>query len=131
MPKILIVDDEATIRDLFKFVFEDNGYEVETAKNGKDALEKLNNFTPDIILLDIAMPEMDGSAFAENLKKFSLQRPELKKIPFIVMTGENFVSAKYPGFHNNPSCKSFIPKMAIPEDVLREANDILREEGKF
>lgn len=126
MPKILIVDDEKTIRDLFKYVLLEAGYEIETADNGKKALEKLNEFIPDIMLLDIVMPEMDGSAFAEQLKKLSASKPELK-IPFIVMTGENFISSNYPGFHDNPLCKAYIPKMTVPEEVLTEIENILKE----
>ena len=126
MPKILIVDDEYSIRTLFQYMFKDAGYEVVTAKNGKDALEKINDFTPDIMLVDIAMPEMDGTTFILGLKKLAVTRGELAAIPFLVLTGENYmkVGAHY-AFQNNPSCRSFLPKMTPPETVLGLAGKIL------
>ncbi|MEA3307159.1 MAG: response regulator, partial [Elusimicrobiota bacterium] len=105
----------------------DAEHQVETALNGREAIEKLSSFVPDIMIVDIVMPEMDGSAFIENLNKLSQSKPELKNIPFIVMTGENFISSNYPGFHNNPCCKLYVPKMTMPEEVLAEAETILRD----
>ncbi len=133
MPKILIVDDDFSIRELFKYMFLEAGYNVKLAENGRDALEKITdlNFVPDIMIVDIAMPEMDGSAFIENLKKLSDRKSELKNIPFIVMTGENFISSKYPGFHNNPCCKKYIPKMTNPDHVVAAIKEILKEENKL
>ncbi len=126
MPKILIIDDEYSTRALFDYIFKDAGYEVVTAKNGGDALEKLNDFIPDIMLVDILMPEMDGPTFILNLKKLAAARNELAGIPFLVLTGENYmkVGAHY-AFQNNPDCKSFLPKMTPPETVIALANSIL------
>lgn len=58
--KILVVDDEKDILQIIKYNLELNGYEVQTAENGVDALEKNNKFKPDLILLDIMMPHKDG-----------------------------------------------------------------------
>ena len=58
--KILIVDDDEGLRDLYEEVFVDEGYEALTAKNGKEALQKLEKEKPDLIVLDIVMPKMDG-----------------------------------------------------------------------
>lgn len=126
MPKILIIDDEYSIRTLFEYMFKDAGYEVATAKNGKDALQKLNDFIPDIMLVDIAMPEMDGPTFILSLKKLAGTRNELSAIPFIVLTGENYMKVgAHHAFQNNPNCKSFLPKMTPPERVTSLAGSIL------
>ncbi|RPJ08419.1 MAG: response regulator [Deltaproteobacteria bacterium] len=66
MKKILVVDDEESIRFLFKEELEEKGFAVELARNGKEALEKLLAVRPDLITLDIKMPVMDGM---ETLKK--------------------------------------------------------------
>jgi DNA-binding response OmpR family regulator len=58
--KILVVDDDEGLRDLYKEVLAEEGYEVLTAKNGKDGLQKLEKEKPDLIVLDIVMPKMDG-----------------------------------------------------------------------
>lgn len=58
--KVLIVDDDKGLRDLYKEELEEERYEVLTANNGKEALQKLGKEKPDLIVLDIVMPKMDG-----------------------------------------------------------------------
>lgn len=70
--KILVVDDSALMRKLLREIFEKEGFEVATARNGKEAIEMNNSFQPDVITLDINMPEMDGLT---ALSHIMLQRP--------------------------------------------------------
>jgi DNA-binding response OmpR family regulator len=58
--EILLVDDDDGLKDLYREELEDEGYEVLTAKNGKEALQKLEKEKPDLVVLDIVMPKMDG-----------------------------------------------------------------------
>jgi DNA-binding response OmpR family regulator len=60
MKKILVADDDEGLRDLYQEELETEGYEVFTAKNGKEALQKLEREKPDLVVLDIVMPKMDG-----------------------------------------------------------------------
>ena len=66
MKKILVVDDEENIRLLYQEELEEEGYTVDVATNGQEALDKMNTFKPDLITLDIKMPGMDG---VETLRK--------------------------------------------------------------
>jgi CheY-like chemotaxis protein len=66
MKKILVVDDEENIRLLYQEELEEEGYTVEVAAHGQEALEKVNAFQPDLVTLDIRMPGMDG---VETLRK--------------------------------------------------------------
>ena len=66
MKKILVVDDEENIRLLYQEELEEDGYTVDVAAHGQEALEKLNTFQPDLVTLDIRMPGMDG---VETLRK--------------------------------------------------------------
>jgi CheY-like chemotaxis protein len=66
MKKILVVDDEENIRFLYQEELEEEGYTVEVAAHGQEALEKVNAFQPDLVTLDIRMPGMDG---VETLRK--------------------------------------------------------------
>jgi len=81
--KILVVDDDSDIRrflgNLIKKTFRCN---VEEAENGKVALEKLPDINPDIICLDVTMPEMDGITFVDEIRKLD----KFKEIPIIIMS---------------------------------------------
>jgi CheY-like chemotaxis protein len=85
--KILIVDDERDIVVILKLALEKEGYEVFEAYDGKEALEKLPQAKPDLILLDIMMPTMDGYTMNVKLK----DNPETASIPVIVITGRGLL----------------------------------------
>jgi len=80
MPKILIVEDEKNQRELYAMELQDRGYEIDQAANGKEAVEKIQKNTCDLVLMDIRMPEMDG---IEALGKILSKE---KKIPVIIYT---------------------------------------------
>ena len=80
--KILAVDDEVDILQLIEMTLISDGFEVVTASNGIEALEKARIHMPDLILLDLMMPEMDGFEVIENLK----QAPEMRDIPVVMLT---------------------------------------------
>jgi len=86
MPKsILVVDDETVVVEIAKRKLEDRGYEVQTAFNGVEALDQLKAKIPDLILLDIQMPEMNGYTFIMEKSKV----PEYVDIPVVVLTAYN------------------------------------------
>jgi DNA-binding response OmpR family regulator len=78
MKKILVVDDEENIRFLYQEELEDEGYTVDVAAHGQEALEKVNTFRPDLVTLDIRMPGMDG---VETLRKI---REVQRNLPVIL-----------------------------------------------
>jgi len=83
MPKkILVVDDEKDLLEVLKVKLESVGYEVLTAENGRDAIAKAKTQKPDLITLDIIMPDLDGAEVAEVLK----HDPATKDIPIIFLT---------------------------------------------
>ncbi len=82
MPKILVVDDEPNVVKMISSRLMDSGYEVASAVNGKDALDKVKGDKPNLIILDILMPEMDGFSAAVALKN----DPWTKSIPVIFLT---------------------------------------------
>ena len=82
--KILVVDDEPDILEFISTVLEDNGAIVVRAHDGKEALELARREKPDLITLDLSMPEMDGSQVFEALRKDT----ELKQIPVCIISGK-------------------------------------------
>jgi CheY-like chemotaxis protein len=126
MAKILIVDDEQTIRELFKYVFEDAGHEVALANNGREALAAVRGNLPDFMVLDVAMPEMSGKEFVLELKRLAAADRALGSIPFVVMTGENFMDSELnSAFSSASGFVCFFPKMTPPETVLQTAETAL------
>jgi len=126
MAKILIIDDEVTIRELFRFVFEDAGHEVLLAGNGWQALDLLKAGVPDLMLVDVTMPEMNGRDFIAELKRRAALDARLANIPFVVMTGENYIDIELNGvFSSAPGFVCFFPKMTPPEKVLEKAEEVI------
>lgn len=68
MTKIAIIEDDVAISQMYRIKFEAEGYTVETAENGKLGLALLDNFRPDIVLLDLMMPEMNGDEMLQKLR---------------------------------------------------------------
>ena len=82
--KILVVDDDEHIRRLYKEEFEDEGYEVVIASNGEEAMELFDKENPDIVTLDILLPDVDGIRLLRQMKE---KRP---KVPIIMSTAYDY-----------------------------------------
>lgn len=80
--KILLVEDDNTLTEMYTIKFQEAGHEVIVAKNGTEGLELAKKHDPDIILLDIILPEMDGFAVLKDLKSES----KTKKTPVILLS---------------------------------------------
>ena len=83
MAKILIVDDEDDTRESMAMLLRDSGHVVECAPNGREALVRLLQDVPDVILLDLAMPEMDGPSFLEVVRSYL----RIQSLPVVIHTG--------------------------------------------
>lgn len=82
MAKILLVEDDAILVEMYQAKFELEGHEIEIATNGEECLQKLDHFLPELILLDILMPKLNGFHVLKEIKK----RPALRQIPVILLT---------------------------------------------
>ncbi|ESQ77117.1 response regulator transcription factor [Asticcacaulis sp. AC402] len=83
--KILVVEDDEDIQSLIKFILVQNGYDVLCADSGLTALDAMSRWIPELILLDMAMPDMDGLAFLKRRAKFL----EFRDIPVICVTARD------------------------------------------
>lgn len=86
-PMVLVVDDEPTIRTLAQLALTSHGYRVRVAPNGKEAMQRIKESPPDVILLDLHMPVMDGWEFRAEQKRLADAR--LADIPVLLLTAED------------------------------------------
>lgn len=82
MAKIMLVEDDAILVEMYQAKFELEGHEIVVATNGEECLLALENYLPDLILLDILMPKINGFHVLKEIKK----RPNLRQIPVILLT---------------------------------------------
>lgn len=82
MAKILLVEDDAILVEMYQAKFELEGHEIQIATNGEECLHTLDTFTPELILLDILMPKLNGFHVLKEIKK----RPNMRQIPVILLT---------------------------------------------
>jgi len=92
--RIMVVEDNIDEAKLIKMILEPEGYEVVTAINGNDAKEKFKIEIPDLIVLDVMMPEMDGFAFCSWIRS----NEDYKELPVVLLTGvaKHILDTKYP-----------------------------------
>ncbi|NNE99360.1 MAG: response regulator [Pyrinomonadaceae bacterium] len=117
----MVVDDSATIRKLIAGKLEKSGHEAICAVDGLDAIAVLEEFTPDLVLLDIAMPRMDGY----QVCKFIRGNEETKDIPVIMISGKDGFFDKVMGKMAGTS--HYIAKPFGPEALMKTVNEFLGE----
>jgi two-component system alkaline phosphatase synthesis response regulator PhoP/two-component system response regulator VicR len=110
--KILAVDDERHIVRLVQVNLERQGYQVVTAFDGKEALEKVESEHPDLIVLDVMMPYMDGFEVLKNLKKNAVTRD----IPVIMLTAKAQDADVFRGWQSGVDC--YLTKPFNPMELI-------------
>lgn len=119
--KILVVDDEKEIRELISERLLRNNYEVLTAASGKEALEICGLQQPDLILMDIVMPEMDGYLVCEHLR----MNKDTKEVPVLFLTGKDLHHQGIAERCKNLLVQGYVSKLNAPEDLLNKIKEIL------
>ena len=118
MSKVLLIEDDKVLQEMYRDKFEHDGFEIEVAENGKGGMDKMKSFHPDVVLLDLILPDITGFSILDEVKS----DPELKSIPIIVLTniyadGEDLVK--------NKGVKAFILKAnTTPEDIVENVKNL-------
>ena len=123
--KIMVVEDDFDEAKLIKMALEGEGYEAVCAFNGREALEKVGPEKPDLIVLDIMMPEMDGFAFCAKLRS----SPENKDIPVVLLTAvaKHIHESKYPlDGVIRAEADEYLEKPIRPEELLDTISRLLK-----
>ena len=124
MPKILLVEDDPLIYRMYQKLFELEGFETEVAENGEIGLDKLETFMPDIILLDIMMPTMNGLEMMSILK----ENPDTKDIPIAVLTNVADLGVANEVFKQGANL-TIVKSETEPDQVIAWINSVLKKTG--
>lgn len=121
MKKVLIVDDDLEIQDLLKFTFQKAGYDIYQAYDGKEALQKVKLVMPDIVILDVMMPEMNGFEVMECLRN----DPETCLIPVIMLTSLGQTKDKLTGIRLGAD--EYLVKPVEPYELIFRAESLIKK----
>ena len=117
---VLVVDDESAICEMIRFALGKSGMHVRCAASGKEALEMINDDSPDIVLVDWMMPKMSGPQLTRRLRKDSLTTD----IPIIMLTAKVSEDDKVTGL--NAGADDYIVKPFSPRELVARINAVLR-----
>lgn len=124
--KILVVEDNADEANLVRMILEPEGYEVTLASNGKEGLEKIESASPDLIVLDVMMPEVDGFAMCSKLRDSAKHG----RIPVVLLTAvaKHIHGTKYPlDGVIRADAEEYLEKPFKPEELLETVAQILNK----
>jgi two-component system alkaline phosphatase synthesis response regulator PhoP/two-component system response regulator VicR len=125
MPRVLVVDDEVNIVRLIQVNLERHGYQVTTANNGVQALEKIREDRPDLLVSDVMMPEMDGFELLANVRR----DPTLSDLPVIMLTAKAQDRDVMEGYTRGADM--YLTKPFNPAELLNFAKRILSSQSEY
>ncbi|MBP1707490.1 MAG: putative OmpR family two-component response regulator, partial [Chloroflexi bacterium] len=117
MPKIMAVDDELNILELEKLYLSREGYQVETAASGSEALAKIPSFSPDLVILDLMLPDMDGFEVCRQIRSKS-------SLPILMLTARKEDIDKIVGLEMGAD--DYLTKPFNPRELIARIRAILR-----
>lgn len=117
--RILVVEDDADMRELLCFNLKRAGFLTGTAVDGIEALKKARTLRPDLILLDLMLPELDGFAVCETLRRDSITA----SIPIIILTAMSSQLARFTGL--GAGANAFMSKPFSPTDLIQRIQDLI------
>ena len=118
-PLVLVVEDYQDAREMYAAYLQFSGYRVAEATNGIEAIEKTVELMPDIILMDLALPRMDGWEATRRLKA----NDRTRHIPIVALTGHALAGASEGA--RRAGCDSFVTKPCLPDDLVVEVRRML------
>lgn len=119
-PLVLLAEDFEDARELYRDYLEFSGFAVETAANGREAINRALELQPDIILMDASMPILDGWQATKELKN----NPATRQIPVLALTAHAFEDAKREA--KAVGCDGFVTKPCLPDDLVAKVRATLR-----
>src|SRR5437016_12734930 len=121
--RVLIVDDYPDAREMYAEYLQFSGFETVEASNGMEALERAVETSPDIILMDLSLPVMDGWEATRRLKADD----RTASIPVVALTGHALAGISEGA--KKAGCDAFVTKPCLPEDLVKEIRKVLESQG--
>ncbi len=118
--KILVVEDDTELLALLRLSFKGAGFSIATATNGIDALKKARSLLPDLILLDLVLPDLDGFAVCETLRRDAATA----SIPVVMLTGLSGQITRLAGFESGAN--DYVTKPVTPSQMIAKIKHWLR-----
>lgn len=119
--KILIVEDDIDALNMYSELLRDAGYDIKSAADGREAIESINGYRPDLILLDVMLPNVNGLEVARQLKN-----NDTSSIPIIIITALTVFPPTRESLGNYSNIKRVIFKPCRPKTLLEGIDDVLK-----
>ena len=117
--QLLLVDDEPGLREAVQAYLEESGFTVQTANNGNEGWEMVQRFTPDLVISDVMMPQVDGYQLLKKLR----EDVRFQSLPVIFLTARGMTSDRISGY--DAGCDAYLPKPFDPDELVSIIKSIL------
>ncbi|AFY87579.1 MAG: Transcriptional regulatory protein SrrA [Chroococcidiopsis cubana SAG 39.79] len=118
-PRLLLVDDEPGLREAVKDYLEESGFAVQVASNAREGWDLLQQNTPDLVISDIMMPQVDGYQFLKQMR----EDPRFKRLPVVFLTAKGMTTDRIQGY--NSGVDAYIPKPFDPDELVAIVENLL------
>ncbi|MDV2993468.1 MAG: Transcriptional regulatory protein SrrA [Chroococcidiopsis sp. SAG 2025] len=118
-PRLLLVDDEPGLREAVKDYLEESGFVVQVASNAREGWDLLQQNTPDLVISDIMMPQVDGYQFLKQMR----EDPRFKRLPVVFLTAKGMTTDRIQGY--NSGVDAYIPKPFDPDELVAIVENLL------
>ncbi len=117
--QLLIVDDEPGLRQAVQAYLEEEGFKVEVAANAREGWEMIQQFSPDLVISDVMMPQVDGYEFLKQLREDS----RYQTVPVVFLTARGMTSDRIQGY--NAGCDAYLSKPFDPDELVAVVSNLL------
>jgi DNA-binding NarL/FixJ family response regulator len=117
--QLLIVDDEPGLRQAVQAYLEEEGFKVDVASNAREGWDMLQKLSPDLVISDIMMPQVDGYQFLKQLR----DDPRYQTVPVVFLTARGMTSDRIQGY--NAGCDAYLPKPFDPDELVAIVTNLL------
>jgi DNA-binding NarL/FixJ family response regulator len=120
--QLLLVDDEPGLRQAVQAYLEDSGYTVHVASNAREGWDLLQKTSPDLVISDIMMPQVDGYQFLQQMR----EDPRYETLPVIFLTARGMTSDRIQGYQ--AGCDAYLPKPFDPDELVAIVSNLLKRQ---